>query len=401
MNQFLLASDRLEILRRIECVCLELRSQAMNQNNDSDDDDDNPAPAINLTIKHPLKEHKTILTMHSRKGPGKSNITVGQLLRVLRSSYKAILSGESITLRALYYSNRDVFTKQTSSNLAVSLCSQLLCVRRPLMRVFATGRGVVFGPIKMHDHEGNFISTAATERSPHGVRIADGLAFTRGLSFETSSVPSLRPKFILVVEKESAFNKIVEEILQRKKEGKVVAPFVIVSGNGMPSLATREFLRVLVSHLNRRDNVPVLGLFDCNPDGMGVMLSYLYTSNSSIKSIGWVQSRSDYTIREMHWLGVTTRHVELEAKHRRLSGRDTWQIASGGHSKRDIARFRNLRLHPLLEDNDSVLREMDTMEEKGWKFEIDQLSYCGTILHLIENARTQREYFSIGGDVLE
>ena len=97
MNQFLLASDRLEILRRIECVCLELRSQAMNQNNDSDDDDDNPAPAINLTIKHPLKEHKTILTMH----PGKCHITVGQLLRVLRSSYKAILSGESITLRAL------------------------------------------------------------------------------------------------------------------------------------------------------------------------------------------------------------------------------------------------------------------------------------------------------------
>ena len=357
MATFLSPCDRFEILRRIECVCLELRSQSITEEaskqplSPHDKIQFGGSQNLTLNVEHPFLQHTRVITMDPRQ-----KITVAHIVRVLQTIHDSILHNTNITLRALYYQNRDIFLDQTDSNLSVSLCSQLLRVRRPLLCVFATGKGVVWGPVQLLDSAGVGLGSAHTTRSPHGLRISDGISFVRGLNF----VALRRPiQFILVVEKESAFNKIVEEILQQQKLGSQLAPFVMVSGNGMPSLATRELVRLLHAHLK----VPVFGMFDCNPDGVGVMLSYLYTSNASINSLGWVGKRNDYTIPSMNWLGITTHHVELEAQHRGLHVKDAEQIASGTHTERDTSRFRTLLSHPLIVDNKRMKKQLNTM----WK----------------------------------
>jgi DNA topoisomerase VI subunit A len=376
MSSFLSPYDRFEILRRIECVCLELCSQSLS------------GTSLTLSIQHPLSHQIKVITTHVSN----SIITLGHVLRILNRIYNSVLHASPATLRALYYQNKDLFKKQSHSNLALSLCSQLLRVRRPLTLIFATARGIVYGDLRIYDQNHNLIGETKTKRSPHGLRISDGLAFTRGLTFE-SSPQKQQPQFILVVEKEAVFNAICEQILSKEKEGALVTPFVLMSGNGMPSLSSREFLRVLQANLK----IPVLGLFDCNPDGLGVMLTYMYTTDSSINSIGWVQYRNDYTIDEMYWLGVNTQHLKKEARHRGLREEDLNSIASGTHSQRDLSRFQTLLSHPKLpgNKNNSTRIEIKKMQTMGCKFEIDQISYTGTILNLVEHAVKQKQYILI------
>ena len=392
---FLSPTDRFEILRRIECVCLELCSQSMRHSTTELEETTTTTTTTTTTndiykisIQHPLTlKIRTITNTKSTR----SNISLCHILRVASKIYEAVLKKNTATLRALYYQNRDLFIHQTASNLTLSLCSQLLRVRRPLLSIFATGRGVVWGPLHIYDNNKTLIGNCNTNRSPHGLRIADGLAFARGLQFESLGTVQEKPQFILVVEKESAFNAIVEEIVRQKRKGAAVIPFVMLSGNGMPSLATREFLRVMKTNLQ----IPALGLFDCNPDGIGVMLSYLYTSNASINSLGWVAQRSDYTITEMYWLGVTTHMVELEAQFRGLRMKDAWKIASGTHSQRDLTRFRTLSMHPKIKSNSKMQKELETQQSKNLKFEIDQLSYCGSIYNLIEQSAKHEHWIKL------
>jgi meiotic recombination protein SPO11 len=371
---FLSPCDRLEILRRIECVCLALRAQSKKK-----------IPFL-IEIDHPLTHNTRIFTSNSNR-----NVTVAHILRVLSAVYKIVLQQTNTTLRALYYQNRDLFLTQSISNLTVSLCSQLLRVRRPLLLIFATGKGVVWGPIQLLDNTSKVMGSAYTTRAPHGLRISDSISFVRGLSFRPAMGTTITTisdiQFILVVEKESAFNKIVEEIMHQHKLGRPVTPFVMISGNGMPSLAARELVRKLRARLM----VPVFGMFDCNPDGIGIMLTYLHTSNASINSLGWLSNRSDYTVSEINWLGIGINHVELEAQHRGLHAKDIEKIASGRHSNRDASRFNSLKDHPMVENNIAMKMELNKMEHSAVKFEIDQISYT-TLLDLIEDGVQQQMY---------
>jgi DNA topoisomerase VI subunit A len=417
MTSFLSPCDRLEILRRIECVCLELRSQAIkeqeekqqqqqqqqeqqreqvkltNQKNDSKVSVGvmNHARELRLEIEHPLTKHVRIISLRPRDS---NSISIVHIVRTLHTIYEVVLRKSNTTLRALYYQNCDIFLTQTASNLSVSLCSQLLRVRRPLLSIWATGKGVVWGPIQLiNSSNSTVIGNANTKRAPHGLRISDSLTFVRGLTFQPEGEivkdNSAEIQFILVVEKESVFNRIVEEVHLRKTNSTLpTEPFVMVSGNGMPSLATRELVRLLHARLN----VPVFGMFDCNPDGIGIALSYVYTSDTSIKSLGWVATRLDYTIRSINWLGIKFDDVLKEAKHRNDSSID--DIASGIHTQRDDSRFTNLLKHPLIKNNCEMISELKKMKGGNVKFEIDQLSYK-SLIDFVEDGVKEDGYIVI------
>ena len=67
-------------------------------------------------------------------------------------------------------------------------------------------------------------------------------------------VVACRAKFILV-EKEAYYSSLVEDMIHKKVD------CILITGHGMPDIATRYFLR----HLTKQVNIPVLGLVDCDP----------------------------------------------------------------------------------------------------------------------------------------
>jgi len=76
------------------------------------------------------------------------------------------------------------------------------------------------------------------------------------LRFQTSA------RFILVVEKETVFSRLLRERLD------ALMPIVLVTGRGFPDVPTRTFLHHLAAAF---PHVPVVGLADWNPHGVAIL----------------------------------------------------------------------------------------------------------------------------------
>ena len=78
--------------------------------------------------------------------------------------------------------------------------------------------------------------------------------------------------FVLLIEKETVFRNIVDcsTIIE-----KAVGTFVSITGKGYPCISTKQFLK-LVSL--KYPNIPIFGLFDCDPYGMDIYFVYKYGS---------------------------------------------------------------------------------------------------------------------------
>jgi meiotic recombination protein SPO11 len=71
-----------------------------------------------------------------------------------------------------------------------------------------------------------------------------------------------------VTEKDSVFNRLAADRIHYN------IPCILVTGRGMPDVATRFFVHYLHTHLD----IPVLGLFDYNPHGVAIMMNYMQGS---------------------------------------------------------------------------------------------------------------------------
>ena len=70
---------------------------------------------------------------------------------------------------------------------------------------------------------------------------------------------------VLVVEKDAVFQRLLEERILSKFPG-----LVMVTGKGVPDLATRQLVHLLSVTL------PVLIITDCDPYGLEIFLTYKY-----------------------------------------------------------------------------------------------------------------------------
>src|SRR5688500_2066141 len=71
-------------------------------------------------------------------------------------------------------------------------------------------------------------------------------------------------RFILLVEKETVFERLVGSGFSSAMN------CIIMTGQGYPSLTCRRFLSLLSSSTK----LPIYGLFDFNPDGLSILLTY-------------------------------------------------------------------------------------------------------------------------------
>ena len=103
-----------------------------------------------------------------------------------------------------------------------------------------------------------------------------------GVKFE-----SLGARYILVVEKDAVFTYLCGQRIWDS------LPCIIVTGCGYPPLSVRAVIKQLSDQLR----VPVLGLFDYNPHGVRILLTYKHGSTRM-----GMEAHS-YAV-DIKWLGV-------------------------------------------------------------------------------------------------
>ncbi|VDL92116.1 unnamed protein product, partial [Schistocephalus solidus] len=82
--------------------------------------------------------------------------------------------------------------------------------------------------------------------------------------------------FVLVIEKDATFQKILSSSLYRDFN-----PCLFLTAKGYPDLATRSFLSMLC---DKYPALPVYALVDADPHGIGIYLNYKYGSQVSLLS---------------------------------------------------------------------------------------------------------------------
>ena len=189
-------------------------------------------------------------------------------LRALVCAQELLLCGRTASLRELYYLNASLMESQAESNAALQRAQAALGgVPRHSLGLFSAARG----------HFAGLLLRARGEGAPAGE--AEWAPLPRGGAPVLSEYvvgggpPRFRPhgaRFLLVVEKEAIFRRLVEDRVWASPG----LGCVVVTGCGMPCLATRALVRQVAEAHGA--GFPVLGLADYNPYGLGILMCYAH-----------------------------------------------------------------------------------------------------------------------------
>ncbi len=103
-----------------------------------------------------------------------------------------------------------------------------------------------------------------------------------------------KARFILVVEKEAVFQRLLKANIHERFN------CILLTGQGYPSLAVRKLLQKLIRLLN----ISAYGLFDFNPHGVEILLTYMFGSvNLSTESF-------KYSCNSLKWIGMHWNDIE-------------------------------------------------------------------------------------------
>lgn len=198
-------------------------------------------------------------------------------LKVLRVVYECALSGKTVTQRELYYMGAAHYGSQGEAQAGLARLSSLLGFERHEMGVLAASRGKVAGLVALRAADCGSSSSAASAAGGSGSAAWLDLAARGGhapISGDCVATPPLLAsrgaQVILVVEKDAIFARLVEDRVWE------AVPCVLVTGCGMPDMATRAFVRHAATSLRLR----VLILVDSNPYGLGILLCYVNGSKA-------------------------------------------------------------------------------------------------------------------------
>ena len=165
---------------------------------------------------------------------------VGWRARVLTSMELTLLChrNQPGTQREVYYSFPNHFANQSQCNDAILDCASLLGVDRERLNLRASSRGLYSGVIRLWE-PGLGTVDGTTVVDPQSIS-------SHWITNSTMNVDVSRARFILVVEKEGIFGRLVEDKFWRR------LPCVIITGRGFPDLATRA----MVHQLSKRFSLP-------------------------------------------------------------------------------------------------------------------------------------------------
>jgi meiotic recombination protein SPO11 len=226
-----------------------------------------------------------------------------------------------------------------------------LGTKREDMRVYAMSKGKVAGKLKVSDDASNEDNAKMLDLSYTG-KIMD----IPGES--VSSMPNIENSgatFILLVEKDTVFARLVDDKIWNH------LPCIIITGCGVPDLATRAYLY----HLHHKLKLPVVALVDCNPYGIQILLTY---------ALGSKFDRNRWAIPSISWIGLHTSDIQKY----NVSDATAQQMTSV-----DIRKgISILEKNSFVKENTNSLAnlitdELTVMVNNGHKYEIEALHSLG------------------------
>lgn len=169
------------------------------------------------------------------------------------------------------------------------------------------------------------------------------------------SLESLGARYILVVEKDAVFTYLCGQRIWD------TLPCIVVTGCGYPPLS----VRAVVKQLARELSLPVLGLFDYNPHGLRILLTYKFGSTRM-----GLEAHAYAT--DVKWLGVHHSDVFDEEDKPKIE-----QSALQQWSASDERTYTGILTQVQAMDNVFYSREVKLMGEKRVKAEIEALNNGG------------------------
>ncbi|KAK4211472.1 Spo11/DNA topoisomerase VI subunit A [Rhypophila decipiens] len=209
------------------------------------------------------------------------------LFRLLELIHEALLSGNILTKRNIYYQNLDLFTSQVMVDEMIDNLAYTLGVGRDDLNIVAAAKGLLAGPIELKTRDNVIIQCSGANDS--GI-LLPSINSVAAVNFQSV-------KWLLVIEKEATLRTLVAaEYHLKSKAGQGI----LVTAKGFPDLATRRFLHVLQAI---RPTMPFYGLVDFDPYGISIFRTFKIGSRR-------LDHEDAATVPALQWLGIRSEDVQ-------------------------------------------------------------------------------------------
>ena len=243
---------------------------------------------------------------------------------VVAKVHALVSTGRCVTQRGLYYSLVAFFEQQEQLNAIVEDVGAMLRVSRAALGIVAESRGKL-GGLACFSPDG---APPIPLRQLGGIRISQ-------LDARCVVAAERPPSLVLVVEKDAIFQRLLSDRIFDR------IPMVLLTGSGYPDLATKH----LLAALHRNWGLPVAGLFDYNPDGLQIFLSY------RCGTIGHGLHSRSATV-PIRLLGVAPQDLAADWAFTPLTPRET-------------ALAGRLQRHPAVARSEGLLAHLEGMRRHG------------------------------------
>jgi meiotic recombination protein SPO11 len=260
------------------------------------------------------------------------------MMKLLSMVYTLIQTDRYCTKRDLYYQDVVLFGNQPALDDALENISCMLQVPRWRLHVLATSKGCIAGNLSFHDVDGNYIDCNKTKS---GIQVPSHVEGMQHIQTDAS--------FILVVEKDAVFQRLLDEGFCE-----TMRPCIVVTGKGFPDMNTR----MLLNRLWRQFSPQICILVDADPYGIEIMSVYKYGSRSLSFEAPML------TVPDMEWVGV----LPSDIPRLRLKDDSLVDLTATDRSK-----IMDILARPYVLSSQLVYKELNVLLELGKKAEIESL----------------------------
>nr|RBQ93784.1 hypothetical protein FVER53263_04574 [Fusarium verticillioides] len=302
--------------------------------------------------------------------PGRNQqeaVKFARILLILQLSHDAIVSGTLLTKRHIFYQHQHLFEKQGQVDDLVDDIAFNLGISRGDLNIVAASKGALAGPLLIRFHDGSTLNPCSGDL---------GVAVPTVQSVSNIDVQNVR--WILVVEKDAVFRSLCSSQFWRTC---IFGPGVLVTAKGYPDLTTRSFLNYVHTQYPQ---LPLLGLFDYDPDGVKILRCYRHGSER-------LSHEADLGVEGLWWLGIRSAHLFRghasayygQPSHVSITStqsRNPVTYLNGRERAAAVSALKKTSLHSPNELEGSELRlELQLMMMLGVKAEIEWLDESGDL----------------------
>ncbi|EFO93838.1 CRE-SPO-11 protein [Caenorhabditis remanei] len=260
-------------------------------------------------------------------------------LHCLHQVYDLLENDKKSTKRELFYEHKAIYEAQRNLDSSIRSICELLNESRANLNVLACGRGILRGAITFLVEDVGVIDARVQD-----VLITDSLLFSDQVS---------EAEFVLVVEKDTTFQKLIDEKFQ------IMFPRgILVTSKGYPDISTRNVLKML----SEKRKLPIYGLFDADPHGIEIYLTYKYGAAKET-----AEGRGAF-VSSIQWIGL----FPTDFKRFFIDPSQCLPLLRSDFVKIENMIPRSIQLGECL-----VTRELDWMIQNAFKLELESINMCG------------------------